>query len=314
MSPSPLVVAHRGSSYRHPEHTLAAYASAIEEGADGLECDVRLTRDGHLVCVHDRKVNRTSDGRGIVSEKSLADLTSLDFGSWHRELPDSADELVLAPGDEPGAGNRSVAPDLDPGDRQISVGTDPLSGEASGSGDDPVAVDTDLAGRQVLTLERLLETVVDAPRQVRLFVETKHPTRYGGLVEQQLIRLLRRFGLAQPADPDASTVIVMSFAPAGVRRVRLLAPTLPTVLLLDRVAPFRRDGSLPPGVGWAGPGLPILRAHPRYVQRVQAAGGRVYAWTADDAADIELVLSLGVDAVATNRPHDVLTKLGRVTD
>lgn len=291
MSRFPLVVAHRGSSYRHPEHTLAAYAGAIEEGADGLECDVRLTRDGHLVCVHDRRVDRTSDGRGIVSEKSLADLTSLDFSSWHRDLPESADDLVRRE-------------DRAPGGEVVAS----LAG-----GEELVAADTDPAGQQVLTLERLLEVVVDAPRQVRLFVETKHPTRYGGLVEQQLVRLLRRFGLERPADLDASTVIVMSFAPAGVRRIGLLAPTLPTVLLLDRVAPFRRDGSLPAGVDWAGPGLSILRAHPRYVQRVQAAGGRVYAWTVDDAADIELMLSLGVDAVATNRPHDVLTKLGRAT-
>src|SRR5262249_42523402 len=151
---------HRGSSHAHPEHTLAAYLGAIEEGADGLECDVRLTSDGHLVCVHDRRVDRTSNGRGVVSAQSLAELSALDFGSWRPDLPDSADDLVRRDGDE---------------DRQ-----------------------------PVLTLERLVEVVVDAPRPVRLFVETKHPTRYGGLVEQQLVRLLRRFGLAEPADRDAS--------------------------------------------------------------------------------------------------------------
>ena len=55
----PLVVAHRGASTHRAEHTLAAYALALEQGAQGLECDVRLTRDGHLVCVHDRTVDRT---------------------------------------------------------------------------------------------------------------------------------------------------------------------------------------------------------------------------------------------------------------
>ena len=58
----PFVVAHRGASGERPEHTLAAYELALQEGADGVECDVRLTRDGHLVCVHDRKVDRTSNG------------------------------------------------------------------------------------------------------------------------------------------------------------------------------------------------------------------------------------------------------------
>jgi glycerophosphoryl diester phosphodiesterase len=66
-----------------PEHTLAAYLRALEDGADGLECDVRLTRDGHLVCVHDRRLDRTSNGRGRVSMKTLAELDALDFGSWH---------------------------------------------------------------------------------------------------------------------------------------------------------------------------------------------------------------------------------------
>ena len=79
----PLVFAHRGSSVTHAEHTLDAYLHAIEEGADGLECDVRLTRDGHLVCLHDRRLDRTSDGRGRVSLYTLAELNRLDFGSWH---------------------------------------------------------------------------------------------------------------------------------------------------------------------------------------------------------------------------------------
>jgi glycerophosphoryl diester phosphodiesterase len=80
---TPLVFAHRGSSYDLPEHTLAAYLRALDEGADGLECDVRLTRDGHLVCVHDRRLDRTSNGHGLVSARTLAELETLDFGSWH---------------------------------------------------------------------------------------------------------------------------------------------------------------------------------------------------------------------------------------
>lgn len=79
----PLVFAHRGASYDLPEHTLAAYLRALDEGADGLECDVRLTRDGHLVCVHDRRLDRTSNGHGLVSARTLAELEALDFGSWH---------------------------------------------------------------------------------------------------------------------------------------------------------------------------------------------------------------------------------------
>lgn len=93
--PIPRIIAHRGSSQDLPEHTLKAYQRAIDEGADVLECDVRLTADSHLVCVHDRRVDRTSNGRGLVSTLELATLEGLDFGSWklahgtEDEMPDA---------------------------------------------------------------------------------------------------------------------------------------------------------------------------------------------------------------------------------
>ena len=100
------MIAHRGDSGTVAEHTMAAYQAAIDAGADGLECDVRLTRDGHLVCVHDRRVDRTSNGTGNVSEYDLAELERLDFASWKVDLPESADALV---GDNPYL--RDVGPD-----------------------------------------------------------------------------------------------------------------------------------------------------------------------------------------------------------
>jgi glycerophosphoryl diester phosphodiesterase len=91
----PFVFAHRGSSIAEPEHTRAAYLRAIEEGADGLECDVRLTRDGQLVCVHDRRLDRVSNGRGRVSTHTLAELSALDFGSWHPGPGDGEDDELV---------------------------------------------------------------------------------------------------------------------------------------------------------------------------------------------------------------------------
>ena len=81
---SPQVVAHRGDSQSEPEHTLAAYRRALDVGADGLECDIRLTADEHLVCVHDRRVDRTSNGTGLVSTLELTQLEGLDWGSWRQ--------------------------------------------------------------------------------------------------------------------------------------------------------------------------------------------------------------------------------------
>ena len=94
----PEVVAHRGSSYLEPEHTLAAYRRAIDDGADALECDVRLTSDGTLVCVHDRSINRTSHGSGSVSGRDIDELSEHDYShrSWHDfEDPDNPERTEL---------------------------------------------------------------------------------------------------------------------------------------------------------------------------------------------------------------------------
>ncbi len=265
---SPRVVAHRGSSSAVAEHTLAAYEQAVTDGADGLECDVRLTSDGHLVCVHDRTLSRTSTGRGRVSETAMTDLSEVDFGGWAGDLPDTADELV--------------------GEDRFDV--------------------FDREPVPVLALEDLLALVADCARPIELLVETKHPTRYGGLVEQRLVESLDRFGLAGGPNPRVS---VLSFATSALRRIRALAPNLTTVQLFGRVPLLYRDGSLPSGADVSAPGIHVLRVHPNYVARVQALGHPVYVWTVDAPEDIELVLSLGVDAVITNRPADVLARIRR---
>ncbi|AJT65675.1 glycerophosphodiester phosphodiesterase [Streptomyces chattanoogensis] len=265
--PAISVIAHRGASEDAPEHTLAAYRKAIEDGADALECDVRLTADGHLVCVHDRRVNRTSNGRGAVSTLELADLATLDFGSWKDE----------AYGNE--------APD-----RQL---------------EDPERT-------SVLTLERLLELVADADRRVELAIETKHPTRWAGQVEERLVELLDRFGHIKPARAGEwpPPVRVMSFSARSLHRVQAAAPGIPGVYLMQFLTPRHRDGRLPPGVGIAGPGIRILRAHPEYVAKAHRAGHQVHVWTVNEASDVELCRELGVDAVITNRPKQVRNQLG----
>src|SRR4051812_48240743 len=171
----PFVVAHRGASADRPEHTLAAYELALVEGSDGVECDVRLTRDGHLVCVHDRRVDRTSNGSGLVSEMTLAPLRELDYGSWH-------------PSWHPDGGQRDIG---------------------------------------LLTLDDLVALVLDWNRPVKLFIETKHPVRYGALVESKVLALLHRYGIASPASADLSRAVVMSFSAAAVWRGRGGGPRPP---------------------------------------------------------------------------------------
>ena len=78
----PLVIAHRGNSAGAPEQTLAAFEQAVELGADMIEADVRRSRDGRLVLVHDAKLDRTTDGHGPVAETRFDELRRLDAGSW----------------------------------------------------------------------------------------------------------------------------------------------------------------------------------------------------------------------------------------
>jgi glycerophosphoryl diester phosphodiesterase len=76
------IIAHRGSSADRPENTLASTLRAIEAGATAVEVDVRTTRDGHLVLSHDATLDRTTDGTGPISEKTLEQIRRLDAGSW----------------------------------------------------------------------------------------------------------------------------------------------------------------------------------------------------------------------------------------
>jgi glycerophosphoryl diester phosphodiesterase len=99
----PLVIAHRGDSARLPENTLASFASALEIGADLVEFDVQLSKDGHVVVVHDATVDRTTDGAGRVTDMTMAELRRLSagyparFGDAHRgeRIPTLAEVLGL---------------------------------------------------------------------------------------------------------------------------------------------------------------------------------------------------------------------------
>ncbi len=77
-----MIIAHRGASYDAPENTLAAFQLAWDQGADGIEGDFHLTRDGKIVCTHDKDMRRTAGSALIVAESNFDDLRKLDVGSW----------------------------------------------------------------------------------------------------------------------------------------------------------------------------------------------------------------------------------------
>ncbi len=77
-----MIIAHRGSSAYAPENTLAAFQLAAEQEADAIELDVDLTRDGHVIVMHDATIDRTTDGHGRVADLTLDEIRRADAGAW----------------------------------------------------------------------------------------------------------------------------------------------------------------------------------------------------------------------------------------
>lgn len=99
-----LVTAHRGFSGDAPENTLAAFKKAMEVGSDMIELDVRFSKDGQIVVMHDDTLDRTANGRGKVSDYTLKELKQFDAGSWFapqfsgEHIPTLVEVLELAKG------------------------------------------------------------------------------------------------------------------------------------------------------------------------------------------------------------------------
>ncbi|QWC86309.1 glycerophosphodiester phosphodiesterase [Nocardioidaceae bacterium] len=251
----PQIVAHRGDSATEAEHTLGAYVRALEAGAEAVECDVRLTADGHLVCAHDRDLRRTASHRGVISTMTLEELDAIDVASWKNPWRDFDDE----------------------------------------------AEERDRSWDTVLPLRTLLETIASQPRRIEVAIETKHPTRYAGLVEKRVVDLLREFGWH-----TGERARVLSFSWVALTRVRRQEPRIPIVYCMDK----RRTWVLAQGVddrGWiAAPDIKLLRRDASLRDACRTGARRMHVWTVNELADLEWCASLGVEAVITDKPGDML--------
>jgi len=157
----------------------------------------------------------------------------------------------------------------------------------------------------LLTLDALVELVLDWKRPVKIFIETKHPVRYGALVESKVLALLHRYGIAAPASADRSRAVVMSFSAGALWRVRRAAPLLPTVLLGRSHRYLSSSAASTVGATAVGPSIGVLREHPELVDRAAAQGRALYCWTCDDYDDVGFCRDIGVAWLATNYPGRV---------
>lgn len=231
----PHIIAHRGMSGLYPESTLRSFEEALKlDGVHGIECDVRLTRDGRLVVHHDPFINRTSDGAGRIAKMDFEHIRAFNFGTK----------------------------------------------------EDP---------QQILLLDELLDLLEDYPDK-HIYIETKHPTRYGPEVDEQTVRTLWYRGMKE--DPR---VHLISFSHTAMRYFKQVVPDLETFYLFRlREMKWNKKNAMfsrPYGVG------PAL-AHLRSKQELLGYRGlKTYTWTVNLPKDMLWCREKGVDAFATDLPH-----------
>ena len=265
------VIAHRGFSAAAPENTLAAVAAAAEAGADGCEFDVYATRDGHVVLLHDKTVDRTTDGRGKVTELTLAELKRLDAGSWKdpkfagQRVP-TLEEALLALGDAEGTGEpRGLSPRI-PRRRDKPGGSPSVPSPAL------------------------------RPSKCRPVIEIKMEG-----ISAKVIEAVRAAGMLDRA-------AVIAFSQNVVKEVRRLEPRLECAWLSSKDpagTPDRQAQWIAARAAECGTDLVDLDYRvlsPGLVAELHRRGIRVWTWTVDEPAVMQALMRWGVDGITTNDP------------
>ncbi len=201
-----LVIAHRGASGERPEHTLAAYERAIDQGADFIEPDLVLTKDGVLVARHENEIGGTTDVADhpeFADRKTTKVIDGVEMAGWFTEDFTLAELRTLRA--------RERLPDLRPANKRF----DTLY--------------------QIPTFEEILKLVrakeAESGRRIGLYPETKHPSYFAGIGlahQAPLLDLLNRYGYMTEADP----VFIQSFEVGNLKALRA-ATRLRLIQLVD---------------------------------------------------------------------------------
>lgn len=286
----PTIFAHRGASGEYAEHTRAAYLQAIAEGADGLECDVHLTRDEVLVCIHDNTIDRTSNGTGEVEDQMLDELRALDFSSWKGAF---------------------IPPELGAPSEQLLTLEELM----------------DLARRAGRPLELAIELKHPSPFGMRLEEEVlEFLMRQGWNAETSVVDNITVHFMSFNPDstqhlleygvpPRFLCQLVSNVKPEEVKdELRFDILTAGAVMTLLRRALKEGEEMIERGVvGVAGPGLDYVRDHPDRVRGWIVGGRSVRVWTVNEPADVELMYDVGVQEITTNYPARVRSQLNELS-
>lgn len=282
----PLVYAHRGSSAAFAEHTRAAYLQAIADGADGVECDVHLTRDQHVVLLHDANLDRTSDGTGPVADRTLDELRLLDFSSWKGariplEYGGKSDQLLTLPEllDILRAAGRDIglAIELKHPSPYLLALEDRVLEVLESEGWDPL---TSRVGNISVSFMSF------SPDAIKHLLKTVPAEFICQLVDDIKVEEVRE---------ELGLGVITGGAVANVMR----AAQVEGERILNDCE-----------VRLAGPGIDYVRQHARAVKRWMDSGRRFRVWTVDSDEDVALCQDLGIHEITSNRPAQVLAQLG----
>ncbi|MEH0109515.1 glycerophosphodiester phosphodiesterase family protein [Tersicoccus sp. MR15.9] len=284
-APRPAVYAHRGSSARWAEHTRAAYLQALEDGADGVECDIHLTRDGQPVLWHDDTLDRTSDGTGDVADLTLAAMRRLDVSSWKgAAIPTRF-----------GARSEQLLTLDDLLDLLLACGR-------------PVGLAIELkhpspAGRKLeeIVLTVLMRRGLD-PETCRLGNISVSFMSFSAEAVNYLLATVTSDHVCQLIDEVSIH---------DLRTKELLGPVMRAIVTryLRRIFSEANVVINNQRVGLVGPGVAYVRRHPRRIERWVASGAVLRVWTVDDAEDAQYCLDRGVQELTSNRPGELRTWL-----
>jgi glycerophosphoryl diester phosphodiesterase len=281
----PLVYAHRGASGAFAEHTRAAYVQAIADGADGVECDVHLTRDRQVVLLHDSTLDRTSDGTGQVADRKLEELRRLDFSSWKgARIPEAygakSEQFLTLPEllDILRAAGRPIG---------LAIEFKHPSSFHLGLEDRVLDVLRDRGWNPVTSmLDNIMVSFMSfSPDAVKHLLESVPAAAVCQLVDDVNVAEIRE-ELRLGALTGGALANVMKAAQAEGERILAAGEA-----------------------GMAGPGIGYVRAFPGTVERWIGSGRRVRVWTVDAEDDVERCRELGVHEITTNWPAQVLTQL-----
>jgi len=281
----PLVYAHRGASGAFAEHTRAAYVQAIADGADGVECDVHLTRDRQVVLLHDSTLDRTSDGTGQVADRKLEELRRLDFSSWKgARIPEAygakSEQFLTLPEllDILRAAGRPIG---------LAIEFKHPSSFHLGLEDRVLDVLRDRGWNPVTSmLDNIMVSFMSfSPDAVKHLLESVPAAAVCQLVDDVNVAEIRE-ELRLGALTGGALANVMKAAQAEGERILAAGEA-----------------------GMAGPGIGYVRAFPGTVERWIGSGRRVRVWTVDAEDDVERCRELGVHEITTNWPAQVLAQL-----